>query len=64
MNKFALVIIGIVAAMAILIALPSVSQPVAGDLEIDYSKQRLSKIGDDFVAISFLKESAACRRPF
>lgn len=50
MNKFALVIIGIVAAMAILIALPSVSQPVAGDLEIDYSKQRLSKIGDDFVA--------------
>jgi hypothetical protein len=49
LNKFALVIIGIVAAMAILIALPSVSQPVAGDLKIDYSKQRLSKIGNDFV---------------
>ncbi|MGI0020128.1 MAG: hypothetical protein ACREAY_06635 [Nitrososphaera sp.] len=51
MNKFALVIIGIVAAMAVLIALPSATQqPVAGDLEIDYSKQRLSKIGNDFVA--------------
>lgn len=54
MNKFAFVIIGIVAAMAVLIALPNVinqqQQPVASDLEIDYSKQRLSKIGDGFVA--------------
>lgn len=49
MNKFVLVIIGIVAVMAVLIALPSVAQPVAGDLEIDYSEQRLSKLGNDFV---------------
>ena len=49
MNKFAIVIIGVVAAMAVLIALPSVSQPVAGDLKIDYSKQRHSMKGDDFV---------------
>jgi len=50
LNKFAFIIIGIVAAMAVLIALPSISQPIAGDLEIDYSKQHLSKIGDGFVA--------------
>ena len=49
MNKFAIVIIGVVAAMAVLIALPSVSQPVAGDLKIDYSKQRHSMKGDDFI---------------
>lgn len=52
MNKFALAIIGIVAVMAVLIALPNITQqqPATGDLGIVYSKQRMTKIGDDFVA--------------
>ena len=55
MNKFALAIIGIVAVMAILIALPNITnqqqqQPAAGSIEIEYGRQQLTKIGDDFVA--------------
>jgi hypothetical protein len=53
LNKFALAIIAIVAVMAILIALPNITQqqqPAAGSLEIEYGRQQMTKTEDDFVA--------------
>lgn len=43
-NKFVFAIAGIVIVMAVLIALPSVSQqPATGDITIEYSRQHLTK---------------------
>ncbi|MEO9364421.1 MAG: hypothetical protein ABI348_11025 [Nitrososphaera sp.] len=45
-NKFVFVIAGIVIVMAVLIALPSVSQqPAAQDVTIEYNRQHLTKTG-------------------
>ncbi|AIF83301.1 hypothetical protein NTE_01230 [Candidatus Nitrososphaera evergladensis SR1] len=50
-NKFVFVIAGIVIVMAVLIALPSVSQqPAAQDVTIEYNRQHLTKTGGLLVA--------------
>lgn len=42
-NKFAIIIAGIVAAMGIIIALPNINTDQAGDFKLEYSKQELSR---------------------
>lgn len=55
-NKFVFVIAGIVIVMAVLIALPSVSQqPASQDVTIEYNRQHLTKTGGGLLVTTQLE---------